>query len=237
MNSFRFIFLSVILLFIGLHRSGAQQISIGFGIGISHAQMSGLKSVNNGILKSLPFNAKQVENFPSAKEFNIEVNASITKEYSLGLCYNYFSTGSRIGSKDYSGEYRFDVISSNNSIGLMNKFSVFEAKRFLVQLTAALGWNISTYKLEEMISIYGLEDISDTYNFRSNGMFFNPGVNLLYTFKHAGIGIYGNYYLNTKNEIHLKGEKDMTLINQDTGAAIKSDWNGFKYGVIFLFKI
>jgi len=228
------LFFSMFFVVFGINNVFAQQISIGFGYGMSNAQMTGLKSVNRTTLANLPFKAKQVENFPSAQEYNFEFNASIFKKYSLGVCYNYFSTGSRISSIDYSGEYRFDNISTNTSYGFINKFSIFEAKAFLIQFTAAFGWYKSKFKLTEVLNLYQTQSNQYENKFESKGMFIKPGIDILYSFKFIKIGLYGSYYSNTENEISLSRNNSLKLVVPNTNHKVKTDWKGFQYGIKFL---
>jgi len=226
------LFLALILALPVIDKVFAQQVSVGIGLGMCKSDMSGLKTINQNVINSLPFGAKQIENFPAAREYNLELVVSLVNRYSAGFYYNFFSTGSRISLKDYSGEFSFDNISSNHSFGLINKFSVVGRKAFLVQFTLALGFYNSTFKLAEELEVYDTVIVSDDYKFKSQGMFFRPGVTVLYSFKSITIGLYGTYNINTHNDIYLDDDNNSKLTDETNGDKIKTDWGGFQYGII-----
>jgi hypothetical protein len=210
----------------------AQEVSVGIGIGICKAGMSGLKTINENEMNKLPFGAVQVENFPAAPEYNLDFVVSLGSKYSAGVYYNFFSTGSRLSLKDYSGEYRFDNIASNHSVGLINKFSVFEKKAFLVQFTLAVGYYNSTFKLTEELDVYNSDILSEDYRFKSQGLFAKPGIAAFYSWKYINIGLYGSYYIGTHNDIYLADNHDAKLTDETSGDKIKTDWGGFQFGII-----
>jgi hypothetical protein len=224
--------LAFILALSGIDKVFAQQVYVGIGAGMCKSGMSGLKTINQNVMSSLPFGAKQIENFPAAMEYNLELVVSLVNRYSAGFYYNFYSTGSRISLKDYSGEFRFDNISSNHSFGLINKYSVYQAKAFQVQFTLALGYYNSTFKLAEELKVYDTDIVSEDYKFKSKGIFIRPGVTALYSFKIINIGLYGSYYINTHNDIYLDENSDLKLTDETSGDNIKTDWGGFQFGVI-----
>ncbi len=224
--------LAFILAFSFADNVSAQEVSVGIGIGMCKAGMSGLKTINENQMNTLPFGAKQVENFPAAPEYNLDFVVSLGSKYSAGFCYNFFSTGSRISLKDYSGEFRFDNIASNHSIGLINEFSVFEKKAFLVHFTLSLGYYNSTFKVTEELEVYNSDILSEDYKFKSQGIFAKPGLAAFYSLKYINIGLYGSYYIGTRNDIYLADNHDAKLTDETSGDKIKTDWGGFQFGII-----
>ena len=86
----------------------SQEVYFGLESGLGSYCMKGMKDFNSTIFKSLPFEAKQVSNYPTYFYYQPLV-AFHYKWLTLGMKGGYISSGSRISSVDYSGDYLFDT--------------------------------------------------------------------------------------------------------------------------------
>src|SRR4030042_3249631 len=109
-------FLTFLLIVIDFHFLNAQNINICFQAGYGFYDMSTFSEINKTVLKQLPFEANIVSNYPAYRYYQpmIKTNKGL---YDLGMLYLFQTTGSRISSKDYSGEYRFDAKINGHSLG------------------------------------------------------------------------------------------------------------------------
>jgi len=88
--------------------SYSQNLDFGIQTGIGFYNMNGLKSLNATVFKSLPFQAGVISDYPPFFYYKPVFFLSFNK-FRVGLQASFYSTGSRISSKDYSGEYLFDT--------------------------------------------------------------------------------------------------------------------------------
>ena len=99
----------IIALFVITSLAGySQSLDAGFQLGTGFYSMSGLKSINNEVVRSLQFDSEIVSDFPPYFAYRPFILFNFGS-YKFGIRYTFNSTGSRVSSKDYSGEYRFDM--------------------------------------------------------------------------------------------------------------------------------
>jgi hypothetical protein len=219
---------------IGNNRVASQQLSVGFGLGMSHARMSDLKIINRNLIIELPFEAKQVVNFPTAKQFSIEVNRHLKSKFEVGINYNFFSTGSRVSSKDYSGSFRYDNIISNHNLGVTFGYPLLQGKHLILEAFINPGFFFSKLNLSQELEVYG-QSTTDQADFGSIGFFLKPGGKLLFAFQRMKIGVYGNLSLYSESRFFFKEDPEHNL--RYDGNRVNSDWNGYQYGILFYYDI
>lgn len=117
----------------------AQKFEIAAGIGYGACSMSDLKTLNIDIMMKLPFESEVVDDFPSWFVYRLSFSAMIGKRISLGVLYTHSSSGSRVSSADYSGEYYFDTRLAANSVGLQFGVKVFQYRNFDVRVKTVAG--------------------------------------------------------------------------------------------------
>jgi len=119
------LFLVLIFFLSGLQTLRAQtnekQDNIKYGItgGVAFFSESYLKQINIDVIKNLPFNVQTINNFPPTICYGGYILTPLGSRISLGPSYQFYTTGSRLGAKDYSGSYTFDQIISAHSLGLL----------------------------------------------------------------------------------------------------------------------
>ena len=92
----------------------AQDIKFCFQTGYGFYNMSSLKRNT----RYLPFDTKTVSNYPAYQYYKPMIKL-VTRNFEFGVVYLFQTTGSRISSKDYSGEYRYDTKINSNSPGVI----------------------------------------------------------------------------------------------------------------------
>jgi hypothetical protein len=85
--------------------------------------MKELKSELVNSAGNMPFESKVVADFQSWISFGGYALRSLGI-WSLGIGYDFNSTGGRISSGDYSGKYLFDELLQCHSFGLINSFRI-----------------------------------------------------------------------------------------------------------------
>ncbi len=81
------------------------RLSFSVSTGYACFNMHHLKELNDEIESQLPFSVKSVDNFDPGFYFGGSIQTIFFSKVLVGIIYQYYTTGSRIGQKDYSGYY------------------------------------------------------------------------------------------------------------------------------------
>lgn len=138
-----------------------------------------LKEINTEVINSSQFDLSVVNNFPPRPVYGGYILNSFGKRIAFGPSYFYFSTGSRLGIKDYSGSYAFDQIVSAHSLGIQFEFLLDEREKSNWYLEFTGGINLATWSIKEKLTIDG-EKESDLTKLKATRPFIYPGVKYIY---------------------------------------------------------
>jgi hypothetical protein len=211
------------------------QDSFGVFGGLGTYQMDNLKEVNKMKARSLPFKTVGVDNFNPGFYFGTSASFELSENFVLGLNYQYTSTGSRIGQKDYSGYYRYDQIVNGHLIGIEPERIIEENNFITISFSFLTGVIFTGLKMKEKLTVYG-ENQESSESFAAISIPFYPAVKLsvpVTTFISGTISL--GYLYDSGGKVHLKGNKDAVIgINN---SPLKTGWNGFRItaGVKFKF--
>ena len=135
----KYIGIYFIFLLVNISNSFAQGISFRFQAGYNMHNMAQLKKMQMGLAESISdetgIPVKVVDDFPSFYNFQVQFLVTTPELFSTGMYIDYCSTGGRIHYKDYSGEYGFDQILTQMTIGGIiekNLFGFAQAHYFSV---------------------------------------------------------------------------------------------------------
>jgi len=213
----------------------SQQFETGIESGVGSFIMEELKEFNDVVTYTIPFNTKIVEDFPMYFFYRPYIYLKI-KNISFGPIYTFQSTGSRISAKDYSGEYRFDMIINSHSPGIGSEVSLIKLHNIKFSVSSAVAVMFSNLRIKEYMEV--LEDVmvKEAYDFRSVNMFFEPGVKFSYPVQFLNIGINAGYLFQIGNKsFYSVDNKEAGLINPESGEPVKPGWSGFRAGLSVSF--
>jgi len=212
----------------------AQNLKIGFEGGRGSYTMKEMKDVNNLMISEIPFDSKIVTDFPS----NYYIQPSISLDYqkfSLGIIYAYNSTGSRISSIDYSGEYRYDLQLSSNSPALQIEYYIYK-KKFEMSFYTNLGLVYTKLTMHELLTVYDTNLDNSKNEFLSINSNLEPGFHFSRNIGVCNIGINVGYSINYyKQGFYLKDNKKIPLMNGND--QVKPDWSGLRYGIFLKYNL
>lgn len=232
------IFQILILLILLSAEVNSQQFSLGVQLGTGTYSMSDLKTINEITMKNLPFNTKTVANFPPFINYSASFLFTAGTVYA-GLTYSFLSTGSRVSGKDYSGEYRFDMLINSNSPGIYAAIDLFQKGKIRYSFYTTSGVMFSNLEIKEYLRVLETTLKDETLKFRSFNLFTEPGFKITYPFKFLDIGINAGYAFQYYNRLFLyKENKEIYLANPTSGNPVKPGWNGFRAGLsaVYTFK-
>ena len=226
------LFLLVILSF-WFTSSKAQNIKLGLQTGYGFYNMSSLKDVSKNALNQLPFEAKIVSDYPPYFYYQPTIRFS-KNNFEYGITYLFQTTGSRISSKDYSGEYRFDTKINSNGPGIFIDGIIADNKDFETGLFLQAGINLSKLKVNEYLQIDSLTNSTD-YKFTSHSFYLEPGINFSYSINHICFELNFGYHKEMSRINFSQSGSNSNEIPLKTDFLEGDMWDGFRLGITFSY--
>jgi len=210
-------------------------LKIGIQTGIGMYRMNELKGFTTSVYQSLPFEAGITSNYPPFFYYKPVFLLSF-KKFNVGIQASYSSTGSRISSKDYSGEYLFDTKIHCLAPGLHADLSLFSIRtKSKVYLYSEGGFAFSRLELSESLTVYDEELLNSSYSFKVRNYYIEPGLKFGYTiYRFISAEITAGYFIQFGKRELKTDENEMIL---EDNHAIHSDWTGLRCGLSIIFFI
>jgi hypothetical protein len=225
------ILIVVQLLLFTAFRSGGQSPELGFQTGIGTYSMNDLKNFNVNNQGTLPFETEQVSDFPPYLYFRPSLLVRFSK-FSVGLMNTFQSTGSRLSAKDYSGEYRLDMKVKANAPGVFAEIDLFHVNKLKFRFSSIIGILFSNLEINEYFALGSTEYLNDTYKFKSNNYFYEPGIDINYPIGRFSIGTFFGYMIQFGDQaFYMDDNKDNVLIDNTLNKAVGPGWNGLRAGI------
>jgi len=213
----------------------AQDIKFCFQTGYGFYNMSSLKKITKESFEKLPFEAKIISNYPPYHYYQPMIKFSI-ENFDFGFIYLFQTTGSRISSKDYSGEYRFDSKINCNSPGIIINGIIKDYNILKIALVLQTGVNISVLKMNEYLRIDPLTNTTDQ-KFTAISFYFEPGINLIYPWNHINFELNIGYKKEMfRNDFSLKGA-DQNSIPVKKDFIDPDIWDGLRLGITISYTL
>lgn len=204
--------------------SSGQKLSVSLEPGFGSYSMDGLKELNSNIIKSLPLEAKITDNFPNQPFLSGSIVYQNDNPVYYGISVGYYTTGSRISYKDYSGELKIDNIISAYTPGMLIGANLTNK---ILTLKGEVNLAFSMSKLEIVEKIL---NETDELNLESNSFQLEPRIRLTYFWNNFEFGLRSGYLIDFGSKYNLEDNPDAFLEN-DENKAIKSNWSGLRIGI------
>ena len=203
--------------------------------GYASYKMDMLKEVNQYMEESLPFEVKTVNNFDPGFYFGATIQTGILHRVSLGLVFQYHTTGSRIGQKDYSGSYTFNQIANGYLAGIKPEISILDSKSFNLSASVTSGLLFTGLKMSESLVLFEIEN-NNSESLSALSVAIYPAINFSVpvTSKFIWFLSSGRMF-DTGGKVHLSDNKDAILkINENE---VKTGWSGWRISTGLKFSI
>ena len=198
----------LVLSFSGSAQESRPKLKLGAFGGYATYSFENLKDMNKEVINQLPFDVAVIDNFPSRFYFGGHVLIRVASWYSVGPAYEFHSTGSRVGARDYSGSYHFDQILSTHQLGIENEIRIYGETKTAVFLDLSGGVYFSTWKMEEVLNV-GDENQEDKYEYVAIKPFVYPVIKVSYpVYKDFSAFAKAGYLFDLGGKYHLSGNKD-----------------------------
>lgn len=207
----------------------AQQLGFEVHTGYGTYQMHNLRKFNNYVKEELSFTSAIKPNFPGYLYYmgSVYYKGETTQ---FGVNLGYYSTGSRVSSSDYSGEYRFDNLINAWKPGIIMRFEVENFDDAILFASFGTGMIFSQLNFSEYFKVY--EDILINYqqDFSSLNYFLEPGLHIAIPIRQLIIAIQTKYMFQLGNK-NFKGSDNIEIINPETGKSLRPDWDGLRFDI------
>lgn len=208
--------------------AGAQVISAELKAGTGTYSMNDLKGLNRVIKEEIPFDTKLVADFPPFLNYTACIKVQVSNA-NFGLVYSFQTTGSRISGKDYSGEYYFDMMVNGHAPGVYSEIMFPSDTRVKFSVFSVFGVLFSSLKMHEYLTILDTDATDDTYRFKSQNLYFEPGFCINYPVRSLKFGIDAGYLVQFGNGSFRNRENSGSyLSNPQTGDAVRPGWSGLR---------
>jgi hypothetical protein len=212
-----------------------EDLRIGIQGGLGFYRMKELKGFNTSVYESLPFKADVISNYPPFFYYQAVFLLSY-KKFSVGVQAGYSSTGSRISSKDYSGEYLFDASIHCWSPGLHLDISLATiGTKSRLSLYTEGGVAFSRLNMSESLTVYDQKYISSSYSFKVRNYYLEPGLKFRHTiFYNISAELTAGYFIQSGKRDLRTDKNEMILVGSH---ALNAEWTGFRCGLAVMFFI
>lgn len=181
------------------------KVKIGITGGFTFYNELDLEMLNSEILKDLPFTVETINNFPPYYSYGAYVLTPIGSRINIGPVYHFYTTGSRLGAKDYSASYSFDQIISAHSLGIQTEITFLRTGNLEVGFENVTGVHLARWSIEEKFSMSEQED-NDEQRLTAIKPFIFPGIKFSYPIiKGFGIAAKAGYSFDLGGKFRLEG--------------------------------
>lgn len=219
------IFVFWLIYFSLINFSYSQKFDLGYETGYQWYKMEDLRFNTDRNIKFLSFDAKVVENYPNY--FNHHFFLQYITKWNIGLGYRFgfYSTGSRISRKDYSGEYILDCNLKSSSQGIYISYIFYKNENFSVGIELDYGKMYNKLNWNEELVLYDLDSFEDSYEFKSKNSYWGPSLYINYSVSIFTLGFKTGFIKNRK--IETLEESKYVFMNNGPSHPIGADWSGF----------
>ncbi|SRR6266542_3615551 len=219
----------ILLLLLGFATTKGQKIIVNGYIGYGQYQLSNLKSFQTDLKNSVPqLQVESVEKFPNFLNYSLGIEYSVNGNNYWGLITSYYTTGARNHLKDYSGEYKLDMILNGYKLGLQFRTVLEKRGKLDINFEMKAGIILSTLTITELFKITNVTDESVDVDFGSRTLFGEPSFRLNYLITpKLLLEMDAGYEFNLNSSIYSKENHDYNLKNRN-GNIVNLNWSGVR---------
>jgi hypothetical protein len=190
-----------------------QNLNFGVQIGYGTYYLNELKQFQTEATEHFYLtDIKEVEQFPNSIYYSGHLGYSFNTKNQLGIKGNYNTTGGRNHMKDYSGEYKLDLLLNSYSIGLNYKYAFLNKYNFRGHIQIEEGLTYSTLSTVESIHVFNENVFAEDFLFESYSFYIEPSLCLsLRVFRNLYSDLQLGYWFDFKNELRNKEDKNKIL--------------------------
>lgn len=229
-------FLLVFAICFCIHSLNAQDLKISFQTGYGFYNMSTFKDITKDANENLAFETKIISNYPPYIYYQPMFILTINR-LDIGVLYLFQTSGSRISSKDYSGEYLFDSKINSNGPGIILGYKIKKYENISIALNVQVGYTFNTLKFNESLKLDDQIVSEDENKFTSQNPYFKPNLDISYNWNRLSGSINLGYFKEfLRNNYTLEGARE-NEIPVETKFTESDIWDGMRIGISFSYII
>lgn len=203
--------------------------------GYGFYNMSTFSQLTTLLQSTLPFESKVISNYPPYHYYQPMFKFK-KNNLDIGFYYLFQTTGARISSVDYSGEYKFDSKVNGHSPGVYLSGIMKQYKKDRFEFFLQAGLTFSTLKISEYLRIDTIA--TNTENaFNSYGVYCEPGINYIYNVKRMGFEINVGYFKEILRSEYSAKEGEAGKIGVGKKINDFDVWDGVRVGLTFSYQL
>lgn len=228
------LFIALILIVPKLWAQEAMEEQHFFRVGLSGNyntfSQKDLKFINQSSITDLPFDAQILDEFKPSFGFGAYAQYRLFNHFFIGPEYHYYYTGSRLGQKDYSGQYSFDQYLQAHSVGLKMDFDSYQTKLLCLFVELSAGSNFTNWKMDSELVISEETD-GEVDKVNGYGLYVNPALGVKYRlFQRISLWGSAGYSFDAVKKYKYKSNPDLKIVK-------KPDWSGLRLSVGIEYEI
>lgn len=222
----------LIILILGVNASlFSQSKGIAYRFGIASYSMKTMKKFQQYSMGTLAFNTRITHEFPAWLSHRLQLSQALSQSTDMYFFYCYNSTGGRISSMDYSGEYKMDLLLNAHSIGLGTTYDFKQQGAFTYSIYFEAALLMTSLDVFEDLKVFD-EKFEYDESFVAESPSFEGGLMASYALQRFVFSVNIGYLLEIPRDFHKPYSKGKLRY---PGGAIKADWSGIRTGVQLAF--
>lgn len=197
----------------------AQSVRFSYELGYGTYGMNNMKELQNQLIKNYsPLPIKSVLQFPGYINHSFSLDYYLSENVLFGINATYLTTGGRDHLKDYSGEYKADILLKAYQFSLESEYTKRIDRKLDIFFNFKVGIIHSNLNILENIMVYNVDSLTNNSKYDEWTPFFEPTIGISY---------------NITKKIQAKISIG---VNVDTSSSILIDWSGFrsKIGISYM---
>lgn len=214
----------------------SQSLDIRAESGIGTFMMNDLKYFQGISIPDLGVNVESLSKFPPYFGYGISFVRNLKSWIGFGITSDYFSTGGTNYYEDYSGSYKLKILTHAYNIGTVFSIKNIKRKHLNSYFEIQQGLKFSRLSVSEKMIVTD-PILSSSFNLESTSWWIKPAYRVEYKFFDClSAGAFLGVEINPKSNLHLKGNKDAILMNNE-GEKVTINWSGLRVGLHLSFRI
>jgi len=196
--------------------------------------MNDLRLFNDEMEELYEFDSKTVSDFPPFFYYRYSILFNY-KRINAGIIISSQSTGSRVSSHDYSGDYHFDMIVKSKSHGIYLDVIFLEMNPLSFTIYSIAGIIYTNLNFNEALTIWDTPAFDNEYEFISTNLFYEPGLSTSISYKSFSLSLKVGYLLQFGSQVFKDPDNDMIIlyppVTSTSSTAVKPGWDGLRVGL------
>lgn len=228
----------VAVLLTGLNLMGQNSLKVGLYGGYGTYQFEDIKTFQADLINLYPqLSIKATEKFPAYLNYSASLEYAVTSKILVGANGGFYTTGGRNHVKDYSGEYKVDMIAVGYRLGLQSRYIFSTVNQFNLYGQLKGGIILSTFKMEGVLMVFDEELTSSDDKLKSTTYFGEPSVGFFYDLgSKFSLDFSLGYQLDFDKPLYRADNKDLNLYDF-SGHKVHINWSGIRIAMGISYNI